>query len=355
LSNTLSHAEDNGMMRILAIGSALAASTIHADLARADAVADFYRGKQISMIVAAGVGGGYDLYTRFIARYYGKFVPGQPAVVVRNMPGAGGMTAANHLYSVAPADGLHLGSLQNTITLNQLARTPAVKFDVKKFAWIGNMSIASTICALSGSAKDAKPEDLFVREIIIGATSGSPVIIPSILNSIAGTKFKIVSGYQSTSNVQVAMEAGEVSGLCGWSWDGARVNGRDMFARGVAKPAIDIAIQPQPELQKMGVPFLMDLIPEGDNKEALKVILSTQVYNRPFAAPSGVPQDRLAALRAAFKASLEDVELKAEADKMGLDIAYLAPERIVELISLALDAPQKIQAKAVEELSKAGF
>jgi hypothetical protein len=341
--------------RMFATSAALAASVCLAAPASADAVTDFYRGKQVSLIVPSGVGGGYDLYTRFLARFYGKFVPGQPTMVVRNMPGAGGITAANHLFSIAAPDGLNLGIFQNTITLNQLANTQAVKFDVRKFSWIGNMSIASTICALSGNARDAKPQDLFSREIIIGATSGSPVIIPTILNSIGGTKFKIVAGYQSTSNVQVAMEAGEVSGLCGWSWDGARVNGRDMFARGVAKPAIDIAIQPQPELQKMGVPFLMDLIPAGDNKEALKVILSTQVYNRPFAGPPGVPQDRLAALRSAFKATLDDAEVKAEAEKMGLDIAYLAPEKIVELIALALDAPKNIQAKAVEELGKAGF
>jgi len=176
-----------------------------------------------------------------------------------------------------------------------------------------------------------------------------------VLNNLAGTKFKVVQGYVSTSNVQIAMEAGEVSGLCGWSWDGARVNGRDMFARGIAKPVIDIAIQPQPELQKMGVPFLMDSLPEGDKKEALKVILSTQVYNRPFAAPPGTPQDRLAALRKAFADTMTDREFLEEADKLGLDIAYLPPERVLELIKLALDAPPNIQAIAVDELNKAGF
>jgi hypothetical protein len=180
-------------------------------------------------------------------------------------------------------------------------------------------------------------------------------MIPLILNNLAGTKFKIVNGYVSTSNVQLAMESGEVQGLCGWSWDGARVNGRDMFARGSARVVIDIAIQPQPELQRMGVPFLMDMLPDGDNKEALKVILSTQVYNRPFAAPPGVPADRVAALRKAFADTLEDAEFKSEADKLGLDVAYLAPEKILDLINLALDAEPRVQAKAVEELNKAGF
>jgi tripartite-type tricarboxylate transporter receptor subunit TctC len=241
------------------------------------------------------------------------------------------------------------------VTLNQLAAMPSVKFDVRKFTWIGNMSVASTICAMSGSAKTIKAKDLFERDYVIGASSGSANMIPLLLNNLAGTKLKVVAGYVSTSNVQLAMENGEVAGLCGWSWDGARVNGKDMFARDAARVVIDIAIQPQPELQKMGVPFLMDMMPESDNKEALKVILSTQVYNRPFAGPPGMKADRLAALRKAFADTLKDEEVKAEAEKLGLDVEYLAPERILELVNLALDAPKRIQVKAVEELNKAGF
>jgi len=343
-------------MKAYMIGAVLAAASLQSTApAFADPVADFYRGKQVSLIVPSGVGGGYDLYTRFLARFMGKYIPGNPTLVVKNVPGAGGITAANAMASTTAPDGLTIAMFQNTVTLNQLTKASAVRFDVRKFEWIGNMSIASTICALSGSAREFTPQDLLKKEVVIGATFGSPSMIPAVLNNLAGTKFKVVQGYVSTSNVQIAMEAGEVSGLCGWSWDGARVNGRDMFARGIAKPVIDIAIQPQPELQKMGVPFLMDSLPEGDKKEALKVILSTQVYNRPFAAPPGTPQDRLAALRKAFADTMTDREFLEEADKLGLDIAYLPPERVLELIKLALDAPPNIQAIAVDELNKAGF
>ena len=343
-------------MKAYLIGAVLAAASLQSTApAFADSVADFYRGKQVSLIVPSGVGGGYDLYTRFLARFMGKYIPGNPTLVVKNVPGAGGITAANAMASTTAPDGLTIAMFQNTVTLNQLTKASAVRFDVRKFEWIGNMSIASTICALSGSAREFTPQDLLKKEVVIGATFGSPSMIPAVLNNLAGTKFKVVQGYVSTSNVQIAMEAGEVSGLCGWSWDGARVNGRDMFARGIAKPVIDIAIQPQPELQKMGVPFLMDSLPEGDKKEALKVILSTQVYNRPFAAPPGTPQDRLAALRKAFADTMTDREFLEEADKLGLDIAYLPPDRVLELIKLALDAPPNIQAIAVDELNKAGF
>ncbi|MBX9758011.1 MAG: hypothetical protein K2Y29_04480 [Beijerinckiaceae bacterium] len=323
--------------------------------ASAESVADFYKGKQISLIVPSGVGGGYDLYSRFLARYFGRFVPGKPTVVVKNMPGAGGIVAANHIYTVAAPDGLTIGSFQNTITLNQLGKMPSVKYDVRKIAWLGNMSIASTICALSGPARDLTAKDLLTNEVLIGATYGSPTMIPSILNSLAGTRFKIVQGYVSTSNVLVAMESGEVNGLCGWSWDGARVNAKDLLARKTAKVAIDIAIQPQEELRQMGVPFFMDSVPEGESKEVLKVILSTQVYNRPFGLPPGVPEDRLAALRTAFAEMMKDPEVTAEAERIGLDLQYLPPDKIVELIGVALDAPARTQERAVEELRKAGF
>lgn len=338
-----------------AIGLATVVTLWMAGGLQAQPAVDFYKGKQIVMIVPSGAGGGYDLYARFAAKYLPKYIPGHPSFVVQNMPGAGGITAANHLYSIAPRDGLTIGIFQNTVTLNQLAAMPSVKFDVRKFTWLANMSVASTICALSGPAKDLKAEDLFKREVVIGATSGSPNLIPIILNNLAGTKFKIVSGYVSTSNVQLAMSSGEVAGMCGWSWDGARVNGRDLFKSDTARVVIDIAIQPQPELQRIGVPFLMDMLPESDNKEALKVILSTQVYNRPFAAPPELPEDRAVLLRKAFSDMIADREFQAEAEKIGLDVEYLPPDKILDLINVALGAPKAIQVKAVDELTKAGF
>ncbi|MDB5509500.1 MAG: efflux transporter protein [Hyphomicrobiales bacterium] len=323
--------------------------------AAADPVADFYRGKQISMIIPSGVGGGYDLYGRFFARYMGKHIPGNPTFVVRNMPGAGGIVAANHMSTIAPRDGLTIAIHQNTITLNQLTRSTAVKFDVRELGWLGNASTASSICALSGPRKDMAVEDFFKEEVVVGASSGSVTIVPTLMNSLTGTKFKVVSGYKSTSNVTLAMESGELSGICGWSWDGARVNAKDMLARGVAKVRLDIAIEPQDELAKMGVPFFLNFVPEGENKVVLNLLLSTQAYNRPFSTTPGVPAERLAALRKAFEETTKDPEVQAEAERLGLDVSYMAPEQIHKLFSLALDAPAHIQERAANELKAAGF
>jgi tripartite-type tricarboxylate transporter receptor subunit TctC len=341
--------------RTIGLVGATLAILVPTEPATAESAADFYAGKTITLIAPSAVGGGYDLYSRFLSRFIGKHIPGNPTVIVRNMPAAGGIGAANHLYSIAAPDGLTFGVFQNTVTLNQLGKMSGVKFDVRKLGWIGNMSIASTICALSGKAKGLSGKDLFDHEITVGASGGSAAMIPTLLNSLAGTHFNVVRGYPSTSNVVIAMEQGEVNGLCGWSWDGARVNAKDMLARKVATVAIDIAIQPQPELQAAGVPFLMDLLPDGENKDVLKIILSTQVYNRPVAAPPGIPEDRLRVLRDAFTATMKDPSVQAEADKLGLDFEYLPPERIMELINGVLDAPVHLQERAVDELKKAGF
>jgi hypothetical protein len=166
---------------------------------------------------------------------------------------------------------------------------------------------------------------------------------------------KVVSGYQSTSNVQLAMESGEVQGLCGWSWDGAKVNAKDMLDRGVAKIVLDIGNQPSRELSERGVPFLMDLLPDDERKTILQMILSTQDYSRPFAFPPGVPRARVNAMRQAFSNTLNDPGFKAEAKKLGIGIDYLSSEQIEKLIGSVFNAPLKLQARAADELKKAGF
>ncbi|HTK12166.1 MAG TPA: hypothetical protein VL402_00045 [Xanthobacteraceae bacterium] len=338
------------------IGAACAALVVSQAATTQGAQADdFFKGKQVNVIIPSGVGGGYDLYARFLSRFMGKHIPGNPTFVVKNMPGAGGIVAANYLYSVAPKDGLTIAGLQNTITLNQLGKMSSVKFDVRKFDWIGNMSIASTTCSVSGAAENYAGKDFFTHEVTVGATSGSPTVIPLLLNSVAKTKFKVVQGYLSTSNVLVAMQGGEVNGLCGWSWDGARVMAKDLIAKGLMKVGLDIGIQYEPELHDMKVPFIMDLVKDEDAKSVLRVILATQVYNRPFAAPPGVPADRLAILQKAFKDTLDDPEVKTEAERTGVSLRYLAPQDFPKLLGMTLDVSPELQQRAVAELKKAGW
>ncbi len=180
--------------------------------ARAD-VSDFYRKTNVTIGIGSGPGGGYDAYARLLSRHYGRFIPGNPTVVVQNIPGAGGLKGANNLFNIAPKDGSNIAILQNTLTLNQISKSGSVAYDMMKFGWLGSMSTTSTICAFTKNAQIEKASDIFLKEVIIGTSSGSTAMIPAVLNNLAGTRFRSVKGYDSTNNVLLAMERGEVNGV----------------------------------------------------------------------------------------------------------------------------------------------
>ncbi len=337
------------------VAAALAAPlAAHGALAQ-ESVADFYKRTNMTVLVGSGVGGGYDAYARLLARHMGRFVPGSPSMVVQNMPGAGGLKSANHLYVVAPKDGSTIAILHNTLTLNQIAKSASVSYDMRRFAWLGSMSITSTICAFTPKAGVGALSDVVSKEVVIGASAGSTSMIPAILNSLVGTKFKQVKGYESTSNILVAMERGEVDGVCGWGWDSAKVQAMSALERKAFGIGLDIANEPHPDLKKLGVPFVMDLMKEGPNKQALDLILSTQYYNRPFAAPPETPADRVAALRKAFADALKDKSLLDEAAKARMDIDYLSPQQIAGALDKAFGVPASVQQRAIEELKQTGW
>ncbi|MFM1816230.1 MAG: hypothetical protein RLZ98_2925 [Pseudomonadota bacterium] len=322
----------------------------------ADPVEDFYKSTRIEIVVGSGVGGGYDTYARFLGRHMARHVPGKPTVLIKNMPGAGGMIAGNYVYGQAARDGSVITHLQNTLTIEQISGTPNLKLDMSKFLWIGSMNTQATICVLSGAVEFKSAKDFFTREYLIGATQGlgnSTSLVPKMLNTLVGTKFRIVTGYKSTSNVVLGIERNEVQGLCGWGWDSAQVQAASAIDAGKLKVGIDIGNSRHPDLAKRNVPFLMDMVPEGLNKDALRVLLSPQSYGRPFAAPPGVPADRLAALRKAFAATLKDEAFLAEAAKAKLQISYMPPEEIEKHIKDAFAAPEAARNKAISVLTDA--
>lgn len=213
-----------------------------------DAVANFYRGKQVNILVGSAPGGGYDLYARHVARHFSRHIPGNPDMVVQNMPGAGGLIAANHLYTRAPRDGSTIGHIQGPLSIRQIAGARNVMYDMRKFGWLGSANNTSNVCVLSPRANIKTGKDLLSREIIIGGSGGSTTYIPSFLNAAAGTKFKIIAGYKSTNDIIIAIERGEVDGLCGWGWDSAKGNAKSFFERGVLRVGLDVGGEPHPEL-----------------------------------------------------------------------------------------------------------
>lgn len=320
-----------------------------------EAGASFYRGKQVSIIVGSAPGGGYDLYARHVARHFSKHIPGNPDMVVQNMPGAGGLIAANHLYTRAPRDGSTIGHIQGPLSIRQIAGGRNVMYDMRKFGWLGSANNTSNVCVMSPRANIKTGKDLLSREIIIGGSGGSTTYIPSFLNAAAGTKFKIIAGYKSTNDIIVAIERGEVDGLCGWGWDSAKGNAKSFFERGVLRVGLDVGGEPHPELSKQGVPFVMDLVTDDASRKTLGFAFSYLVYIRPFVAPPEVPADRLKALQDGFAQTLADREFLAEAEKIDLEVRYVSPDAVMKALDAAFNAPEAVKANAMAKLKEAGF
>jgi tripartite-type tricarboxylate transporter receptor subunit TctC len=316
---------------------------------------EFYAGKQLRLIVASGTGGGYDLYARYLARHLGRHIPGNPNVIVQNMPGAGGIAAANHLYARAPRDGLTIGILQGTLIYAQVGGSTNVSFDLRTFGWLGSANVTSNVCVFSKHAGIAGAQDLLTKSVIIAGTGGSTEFAPHLMNAILGTKFNVVKGYKSTSEALPAIERGEVDGMCGWGWDSARVNGRDYFARGIISVGLENANERNPELAAMNVPFMMDLTSDEEKKSILRFLYAYLVFIRPFVAPPELPPERLKVLQDAFAATLKDPEFLSEADRGGVEIRYASPERVNAALTQIFDAPEKVKQRGLEELRRAGW
>lgn len=322
----------------------------------AQSVADFYKNATIDIVVGSAVGGGYDAYARFLARHITRYIPGSPNVIVKNMPGAAGTIAGNFVYNQAAKDGTVITHLQNTLTTDQISGTPNLKLDMRNFAWIGSMNTLASICVLSGQVPFAGAKDFMQREYIVGSTQGagaSTSMVPEILNALVGTKFRIVSGYTSTSTVLLGIERKEVDGLCGWGWDSAQVQAASAIDAGTIRVGLDIGNVPHPELRKRNIPFVMDMFADGVDKQALHLLLSPQHYGRPFAAPPGVPVERLAALRKAFAETLKDKQFLEEAAKAKLEIIYMPPEEIERAVKAAFEAPDAARTKAIDVMKRA--
>ncbi len=226
---------------------------------------------------------------------------------------------------------------------------------MRAFGWLGSANITSNICVFSKRSGIASAQDLLRTPVIIGGTGGSTEFVPNLLNALVGTRFTVVKGYKSTTDVMPAIERGEVEGLCGWGWDSARVNGRDYLARGVISVGLECANERNPELAALGVPFMMDLTQDGETKKILNFLFAYLVYIRPFVAPPGIPEERLKALQTAFAATLKDPEFLAEAERAGVEIRFASPERAKAALSQIFDAPDAIKTRALDELRKAGW
>lgn len=329
----------------LAAGTALIAQ-LTCGIASAASVADFYKGKDIRLIISSPVGGGYNRYARTVARHLGDHIPGKPRIIAQNMPGAGGIKAANYLYNVAPKDGSVIGSLQNTVLFEPLYGNKLARFDPLKFNWIGSANSEVALVVVWHTAPVKTIQDLMKAPITVGATgaASTPSFFGRLLNTVLGTKMRIINGYKGMSGAFLAMEDGEVQGFPSAFYSSLMSRWGRWVKNGKVRILVQVALKKHPALPD--VPLAQDLVKSQADKDLLLLASAPLSIGRPNLAPPGTPSPRVAALRAAFNATLKDPSYIKDAKKQRLETGHgLTGQEITQILSKTYSAPKAAIAR----------
>ena len=312
--------------------------------ARADAISDFYKGKTVNALVGVSAGGEYDLKLRLAARHIGKYIPGKPTVIPQNMTGATGLVMANFLYNVAPQDGTYVGLIQNGLPTSQAVGVDGVKFDATRFQWIGSIAPTTETMVAWKTTGVTTIEQARQTEVIVGAvgSSGITLSFPVMLNDLVGTRFRMVLGYTGSGALDLAMERGEVSGRAG-SWSSMKASKPNW----VANKDLNVLVYSGPQPKDLpGVPGVKDFIRDSADREVLDVVTVGDTLGHPFAVASGVPAERVAALREAFAQMLNDADFRKEAAANNLEIDPVSAEVLSGAVNRALGASAASKQRA---------
>ncbi len=343
----------HGYFRTICRFALIATAALTAAVAPAAAQPDFYAGKQITFIVGAGVGGGYDLQARTAARHLGRHIPGNPAIVVQNMPAAGSMAATNFMFSTAPKDGTTMALIQRGMLLAKLTYPTGTRFDIEKFGWIGSLNSETAVTlSWNETAPHRTTKDLFEKELIVGGIVGvDPETTPRLYNSLIGTKFKIVTGYNSTAQVALAIERGEVQGIADWSWSSFKAVRPAWLRDKKVTLLMQGALQNDPELK--GLPNALDFIKNPSDRQVMELHFTQKTAARPVVMPPGVPAERLAMLRRAFAALGQDKEFLAEAAKSRVEFNFVPGEAVDKVVALIVATPPAIAERYAKAFAPA--
>ena len=329
----------------LPIACALTASIMLAQGARAqDAIADFYRGKQMTMVVGSSSGGGYDLYARLVARFMGKHIPGAPNVVVQNMPGAAGNTSAAYVANVAAKDGTIIGAPQAGSLVDQLVSVNAaqIKHDARTLNYLGSANSEVFTCLVKADSPIRTFDDVFSREVIFGSSGGTTRDMPMALKNLLGAKIRFVQGYAGTREVGMAMETGEVQGLCGMGWTSIQSQRPDWFEKKIVRVLVQESMAGDPGLNKDGVPLSVAYTKDPEKQQMFELLYSQGVFTRPFFVAPGVPKERVEALRTAFMKAMSDPQAIAEAERQRLVITAISGADLETLVKKLYAIPKPV-------------
>lgn len=328
--------------------------TVAATSSQAQSLADFYKGKRITIIVGSGAGGGYDTYGRLVARHLGKFIPGEPGFVVQNMPGVASINAVNHIVNIAPQDGTVIGAIQRDAAMVEILGKPGPQFKAAALNWLGNLVTEPGVCGIATRTGVKSLDDVFKREVVMGSSGPNALEhYPALFKNLLGAKFKVVRGYKSSTEVGLALERGEVEGVCQSAASFLSHHAANLKA-GTVKPLVQVALKPHPEMQKLGIPMFTQYVtkerlrPGMTAEEVIDFFnlqLATTLLGRPYIVSSGVAPDRAKALRTSFTNMATSNEFKAEAAAQKREIDLVTGEELTALI-------KKLSAMPREKLAK---
>ena len=315
------------------------------DYARAQSADAFFKSTSLTMYVGSGAGGGYDAVGRLVARHISRFMPGNPSIVAKNMDTASGVTAANYVYNIAPKDGSAFSAASNSALALALYDSPVAKYDPRKFEWIGSTDKQTAVCITWNTVPVKSLDDATKQEVTVSATgvSAGPGVYPKILNTLFGTKFKVISGY-TTSTMRLALEKQEVDGICGLAWQTYKNVSSDWIENKKINVIVQMGLTKLAELGD--VPLAVDMLKDPIDKQVLELIVLPQEFGRPFIAPPGVPADRMAVYRAAFQNVLKDDQFKADSEKQRMSLDPLDDKQIEALLDRAYAAPKEVHDRA---------
>jgi len=312
---------------------------------RADPVADFYRGRTINLIIGTSTGNDYDFRARLLARHLGRHLPGEPTIVPQNMPGVGGVKAANYLATTAPRDGTALHMIMSNMMSSQAIGAPGVAFDTRKFFWIGNTTSSPNVMVAWHTSGITSIEQVKSKQLIVGAPGGTAgVLYVTAMNALLGTKLKLVTGYPGGNEVNLAMERGEIDGRASNSWASWKSTRPDWVADRKIVVLAQVGLRRAPDLPD--VPLLLELAGNDADRKVLTFLSADTAISRALVAAPDTPPERVAALRRAFDATVEDPEFLAEAGKSQMDILPMSGEEAQKIADSIVNTPPEIVARA---------
>jgi tripartite-type tricarboxylate transporter receptor subunit TctC len=328
---------------VFAALTAISLLNIYSSASAQNSDEQFYAGKQIKLITHVGPASGYSVWAHLVAAHLGRHIPGAPSIIVQNMPGGGGIKAANYLYTMASKDGLELGAVNRLIPTLSIMGSPGANFDSAQFGWLGSPASDTNLCIVSKATPIHTVDDLLSKEVIVGtdgAASGMH-IFPTALNSVLGTKFKIIDGYKDTGDVILAIDRGEIQGLCLSAETLTNMRG-DSFKSGDWRPILQAGLTVSPDFPD--VPFILDRARTTEQRQILGFLFASQAFGRPYLAPPGLPPPRLAVLREAFDETVSDPNFLADVAQLRLKVSPITGPDMDRIIAEMKIVPKEIVA-----------